>query len=158
MRNLLLVLIFFGTTLLFSAAYGQSTITGTVKSSKGDAIVGATIGIKGTSIGTTTDGNGHFTLQANNLEVSLVVSSVGFTTKTVPVNGKSTINIVLQQSVVSLNDLVVIGYGTQKKSDLSSAITSGNVKMNIYPYPALNYKLIPKQNKIRDIEPLSSSI
>lgn len=128
MRNLLLLLMFISSIFTFSQAYGQHTIHGTVKTGQGDPVVGATIGVKGTSTGTTTDGKGQFSLDVANPDASLVISSVGYTSKTVPLNGQTEVTITLQQSVVSLNDLVVIGYGTQKKSDLSSAITSVNVK------------------------------
>ncbi len=128
MRNILSVLLLIGGTLASVAAYGQHVIKGTVKSSDGSAVVGATIGIKGTSSGTTTDVNGNFSLDIQNPNATLIISSVGFSEKTVSVNGRAQINIVLQQSVVTLNNLVVIGYGTQKKSDLSSAIASVNVK------------------------------
>lgn len=96
-------------------------ITGTVTDSTGQPLIGVTIKVKGTSMGTVTDAQGQFSLNVPDTAV-LVVSYVGYETKEVPVAGKTTLNIVLGSSATELNQLVVIGYGTQKKRDLTGSI------------------------------------
>lgn len=127
MKKLVQLVILLGATLFFTNSYAQSVVKGTVKSADGSPITGVTIGVKGTSKGTVTDVKGYYSLSLADPNDTLVFSSIGFKEKTVPVNGKTTINVVLQRSVVALNNLVVIGYGTQRKSDLSSSIASVDI-------------------------------
>ncbi|TAN20532.1 MAG: TonB-dependent receptor [Chitinophagaceae bacterium] len=128
MKKVLLALVFTGGIAAFSNAYAQHLVKGSVKEANGSPVIDATVGVKGTTTGTTTDANGNFSLSIQNPNATLIFSSVGYTEESVPVNGRSIINVILKQSVVTLNNLVVIGYGSQKKSDLSSAIASVNVK------------------------------
>src|SRR5690606_4171616 len=88
----------------------------------------ATVGVKGRSQGTTTDANGKYSIELTSNNDTLVVSSIGYKEKIVPAGQRNTVNIVLQESVVALSNVVVIGYGTQRKSDLSSSIASVNIK------------------------------
>ena len=81
--------------------------------------------MKGTTNGTITDFDGNYTVSANNKSV-LVVSYVGYVTQEVSVNGKSTINVVLKEDAKLLDDLVVVGYGTMKKSDISGSVATIN--------------------------------
>ena len=101
----------------------QTTIKGTVKDANGEEVIGATVMEKGTKNGTTTDLNGNFTLKVNG-KSPLVISYVGMKNQEVSVTGKSSVNVVLQEETTSLNDVVVIGYGTVKKRDLTGAVTS----------------------------------
>lgn len=101
----------------------QSQISGTVKDSLGNALIGVTVQVKGTTTGTTTDANGHFTIKAPD-KATLVFSYVGYQDKEVMVNGQNTINVVLSSSATGLNEVVVVGYGTQKKKNLTGAISS----------------------------------
>lgn len=110
--------------LLAGPVFAQTTpITGKVLDNiSRDPIPGTTIRVKGNpSIGTATDQNGAFSIKANANDV-LVFSSVGYATQEVPVNGKATITVSLSGNSRSLNDVVVIGYGTRKKADVTSAI------------------------------------
>ncbi len=105
----------------------QSQISGTVKDSLGNALIGVTVQVKGTTTGTTTDANGHFTIEALD-NATLVFSYVGYQDKEVTLNGQNTINVVLYSSATGLNEVIVIGYGTQKKSDLTGSVGSVDAK------------------------------
>lgn len=98
-------------------------VKGQVTNANGDVLPGVTIQVKGTTVGTVTDANGHFSIAVPDSAV-LVVSFIGYETKEVPVNGQGSLNITLQPSSTGLNELVVIGYGTQKKSQVTGAISS----------------------------------
>ena len=87
----------------------------------GKPLTGVTIQIKGTKSGTTTDANGNYSINVPD-EGSLVVTSVNYDNLEIPVNGRSVINISMQVSATGLNSVVVVGYGTQKKKDLTGAI------------------------------------
>ncbi len=81
---------------------------------------GVTVQVKGTTVGTVTDGAGAYTIQADE-NATLVFSSIGYTKTEVPVNGRTTINIPLAEDTKSLAEVVVVGYGTQRKSDVTGA-------------------------------------
>lgn len=89
----------------------------------GEPVIGATVLVKGVSTGTATDMDGNFTLNVASKAV-LVVSSIGYETQEVPVNGRTLINVVLKSDVVALKDVVVVGYGVQKKVNLTGAVSS----------------------------------
>jgi len=105
------------------AAMQQQSVTGKVTDPTGKALSGVSILIKGTSTGTLTDANGNFSINAGNNDV-LTVSFVGFTTQQVSVNGQTSLNITLQVEKNVLNEVVVIGFGTQSKRLLTGAISS----------------------------------
>lgn len=98
-------------------------LTGQVTDSAGNPLVGVTIKIKGSNQGTVTDAKGNFTLQTGEGAV-LVVSYVGYQTVEVPVNGRTTLRIRLRPESTGLSQLVVVGYGTQQKQSLTSAVSS----------------------------------
>ncbi|MDO5446255.1 MAG: TonB-dependent receptor [Prevotellaceae bacterium] len=114
----------------------QTTVKGTVKDTNGEEVIGATILEKGTKNGTTTDLNGHFTLKVSG-KSPLVISYVGMKTQEVSVAGKSSVNVTMQEESTSLNDIVVIGYGTIKKRDLTGAVTSVSSE-DIVASPVMN--------------------
>ena len=99
------------------------TITGNVKDSSGEGVIGATIMEKGTSNGTVTDFDGNFTIKLTG-QNPIVISYVGMKTQTIATAGKSVINVVLEDEATSLNDVVVIGYGTARKKDLTGAVST----------------------------------
>lgn len=105
---------------LVSTAYAQSSqkITGTVVDEFGDPIIGANIRIKGSNKGTITDADGKFSIDASKGAL-LEISYMGYSTETV--SAKDGISIQLREDVTSLDDVVVVGYGVQKRSDLSGA-------------------------------------
>lgn len=104
------------------------TVSGKVVGTNGEAIVGATIVIKGTTRGTVTNTNGNYSLSNVPSNATLEFSFVGMETKDVKVANRSTINITMVESATGLNKVVVIGYGTRKKSDLTGSMTTVNVK------------------------------
>ena len=112
-------------TFLFCSliAVGQSrNVKGVVVSATdNEPIIGASIQAKATPGGTVTDVNGEFTLNVNP-DAILIITYLGFETTEIPVNNQSELTIALKEDVKTLGDVVVIGYGTQKKADLSSAI------------------------------------
>ena len=99
-------------------------LTGTVLDADGIPLPGASIIEKGTTNGTYTDFDGNFSLTVSNENASLVFSFIGFTTFEQSIDGQSTINITLQEDAESLDEVVVIGYGTVKKSDLTGSVST----------------------------------
>ena len=104
-------------------ASAQGTITGTVNDEAGEPIIGASVQVQGTKTGAITDFNGNFSVQAGS-NATLVISYIGYTSATVKVNGRNNITVVLKEDAQTLSDVVVIGYGVQKKSDLTGAVAS----------------------------------
>ena len=98
----------------FSFAQQKITVTGNVVTEKNIPLVGMSVNEKGTPSGTTTDADGKFTIQTAG-NARLVFSFVGYTTKEVPVNNRKKIEVVMEVNVSSLDQVVVVGYGTQKK-------------------------------------------
>lgn len=99
-------------------------IKGTVKDENGTPLPGASIVERGTTNGTQTDFDGDFSLELSNEDAVLSVSYVGFATKEISVGGQAEINVILQEDAASLEEVVVVGYGTVKKKDLTGAVTS----------------------------------
>jgi len=125
MRNKIgiLPLLLFGFAISF--AFGQErTITGNVTSEEEGAIPGVNIVIQGTTQGTVTDMDGNYSLVVPGSDAVLVFSSIGFVTQTVNVGSQSTIDVVLVADVTALDEILIIGYGTQKKKETTSSITS----------------------------------
>ncbi|UGU15236.1 TonB-dependent receptor [Sinomicrobium kalidii] len=103
----------------------QQGITGQVTSAAdGQPLPGASVLIKGTSQGVVTDFDGNYALAAGDPDAVLVFSYVGFKTTEVPVNGRDVINISLEEDLAQLDEVVVVGYGTQKRSDVTGAVVS----------------------------------
>lgn len=107
----------------------QLTITGTVADTKGVALPGVIVRIKGSEgNGTTTDINGRYSLSVPDGSGILVFSYLGFVSQEVSIDGKTTINVILAESKTDLKEVVVVAFGTQKKSSMVSAITTINPK------------------------------
>ncbi|HCT30069.1 MAG TPA: SusC/RagA family protein [Bacteroidales bacterium] len=124
-RSLIILFAFF---MYCNFSFGQEfTVSGTVKDDAGSPIPGVTILIKGSTKGTTSDIDGKYSIKAETNSV-LVFSFVGYSTEEIPVNGRSVIDIVLKAASESLDEVVVIGYGTVKKTDLTGSITSVSSK------------------------------
>ena len=101
----------------------QKLIKGQVVDEMGEPIIGANVVIKGTTNGTITDIDGNYTLDVP-VSAILQISYIGYLTQDVPVNGKQQINIRLVEDTQQLDEVVVVGYGTQKKGELTSSISS----------------------------------
>ena len=116
---LLLILI----SCLSLSAYAQGTVKGTVTDEIGEPVVGATVRVDGTDVGTITDLNGAFSVSASP-QATLSISYVGFQPQKVRVAGRQQVNIVLKEDSETLRDVVVVGYGTMKKSDISGSVAT----------------------------------
>lgn len=115
----------FALFMLFSATImAQTTVTGTVFDETGESVVGATVREKGTQNGTITDINGHFSIKVNNANGTLSVSYVGYLSQDVKLAGRKDIKITLKSDAQMLEETVVVGYGTMKRSDLSGSSVS----------------------------------
>ena len=109
----------------------NQTIKGTVLDANGESIIGASVLQKGTTNGTITDFEGGFILNNVPSDATIEISFVGYKTQTIPVNGRSTFNIVLKEDNEILDEVVVIGYGVQKKADLTGSVANVNAdKLN----------------------------
>lgn len=113
------------------------TIQGKVDDVSGNPLPGVTVQIKGTTIGTITDDNGHYTISNGSEKGSLIFSFIGMKTEEVPIDGKSTINITLKEETFGIEEVVAIGYGTQRKATLSGSVTSVKGE-KIVKIPAMN--------------------
>lgn len=113
---------------LKEAAAGQTAlpdirVSGRVLGSANEPLPGVSVTVKGSNIGTTTDASGAYNLTVPDGNAVLVFSSVGFSTQEVPVGGRTTVNVTLSTSSSELNTVVVVGYGTQRKVDVTGSIT-----------------------------------
>ncbi|MEZ4884008.1 MAG: TonB-dependent receptor [Chitinophagales bacterium] len=109
---------------LTTSSYAQSTITGKVTESDGNSLVGVTIVLQGTTTGTITDLDGNYSLKVPDAGTKLVFSYTGYKSQVVDINGRSTIDLVMAIDVALLDQVVVVGYGTQKKSDLTGSVAT----------------------------------
>lgn len=98
-------------------------ITGTIADKSGEPIIGANVVVKGTTNGTITDFDGNYTLEVPE-DATLLVSYIGYTDVAQSVAGKSALNIVMNEDTKNLDEIVVVGYTTQRKADLSGAVSS----------------------------------
>ena len=119
----LMSLILFG--FAFSLTYAQErTVTGTVSSATEGPIPGVNIVIQGTTQGAVTDVNGNYSITVPGPDAVLIFSSIGYSTQSITVGSQTTINVTMVEELTSLDEIVVIGYGTQKKKELTSSIAS----------------------------------
>ena len=119
MKKVLMILLL----LVSAVAYGQKvTITGTVTDERGGALPGATVQVKGTSQGVLTDFNGKYSIDVASPNVTLVFSFVGFIPKELAVQNQTSVSVILSEDIKGLEEVVVVGYGTQKKLNLTAAV------------------------------------
>ncbi len=108
-----------------TVAWGQSVVQGRVTAEgSSDGLPGANIVVKGTMIGTITDVDGGYRLEVPTMSDTLVFSFVGFVQQTVPIAGRRTINLSLVPEVIQGEELVVVAYGTQRRTDITGSISS----------------------------------
>lgn len=118
------------------SSFGQVTINGTVKDAQGVPLLGVTVLEKNTSNGAVTDFDGNFQIESSQENIVLVFSYVGFETLEVPVVDQTSLEVVMNADLEALSEVVVIGYGTQRRADVTSAVSTvqsddfiqGNVK------------------------------
>ena len=111
-------------SLICFAAFAQKTVTGTVKDATGEPMIGVSVVVDGTSIGSVTDLDGNFTIQKVPENATLKISYVGYKEQKLQVAGKSSFQIVMDEDNQGLDEVVVIGYGTVKKRDLTGSVAS----------------------------------
>ncbi|MEQ8556361.1 MAG: TonB-dependent receptor [Cyclobacteriaceae bacterium] len=120
----------------------QQNVSGVITDDSGEGLPGVSIVVKGTLQGTVTDLVGRFSLPVPSSESTLVISSVGFKTQEILVGNQSTINIQMVTDVQSLGEVVVIGYGTARKEDLTGAIATVDIE---------NTRDIPNANLVQSL-------
>lgn len=101
----------------------EITVTGTIVDTEGTPLVGATVLEKGTTNGVISDFDGNFTINVANEDAVLAVSYIGFATKEILITGQSNISVVLEESAAGLDEVVVVGYGTVSKFELTSSVS-----------------------------------
>ncbi|MDE6017894.1 MAG: TonB-dependent receptor [Muribaculaceae bacterium] len=118
--------------LLAIPAFAQTVnLSGQVTDESGEPLIGATVMIQNTNNGTATDFDGNYSIPNAPAMGTIVVSYVGYTTQRIPINGQFTINVVMKDDTQSLDELVVVGYGTMKKNDVTGSVgTVGTEKLN----------------------------
>ena len=120
-RNILTLML---AVMAFAATAQAKSVTGTVTDEAGEAVIGANVAVQGTKMGTVTDIDGNFALNNVADNAVLVISYVGYVTEEVSVAGKSVINVTIRENREVLDEVVVIGYGTVKRKDLTGAVSS----------------------------------
>src|SRR5258708_35223134 len=106
------------------ASTGKHPVKGVIKDVEGKPIGGATIQVKGTPKAVSSAADGSYSLSFDNTNATLVISYVGYATLTIEVKGRTLINVQMEEARTQLSDVMVVGYGTQKKSDVTGAISS----------------------------------
>lgn len=106
----------------------QRTVTGTVVDDLGQPLIGVSIFEKGTTNGVITDMDGNFSLKLTSENPTLVFSYIGYKTQEVPVGGKTTLNVTMSEDAEQLDEVVVVGYGVQKKSSMTASVSSVSSK------------------------------
>lgn len=119
-----IILLFLLFSCFFSALAQVKNITGTVKDNKGETLPGVSVKLKGTQQGTVTDAEGKFRLRVPGPSAVLVFTYIGFQTQEVPVGSAAALNVVMKDNATNLEEVVVVGYGTQKKRDVTGAVAS----------------------------------
>ncbi len=131
LRRLMFLLLLF---VCSSGAFAQSKVTGKVVDASGEPIIGASVMVKGTSNGVVTDLDGNYSISNVPAGASLNISYVGYRTRTVAVDGKSQLNVTMEEDRQLLDEVVVVGYGTQKRSDVTgSMVNIGEEQLNTRP-------------------------
>lgn len=116
--------ILFGNSISSFAQQGQGrTITGTVIDETKEPLIGVSVTVSGTTIGASTDFNGYYTLVIPAGTTELEFSYIGYETQVIPIPANNILNIQMEPNAMALKDVVVIGYGTQKKSDLTGSVS-----------------------------------
>lgn len=123
-------------------AQNQWTVTGKVQDPKGEPLIGVSIILKGTSTGVITDIDGNYSVNVGSKQDVLVFSYIGFTNQEIIVGDKRRVDVVLQEDMKILDEVVVVGYGTQRKSDLTGGISTLDAdKIASMPATSLGQKL-----------------
>jgi len=124
-------------------AFGQDRkVTGSIQDAKGGGIPGVSVAVKGTTTGTTTDGNGAFSINVKSGNAELVITSVGYVSKSVAVGNRTSITVKLDEDVSQLSEVVVTGYSSQRKKDITGAVSVvGAKELNAVPTASVTQML-----------------
>ncbi len=134
----------------------QKSLSGIVSNDKGEPLPGVTVNEKGTNNSVTTNEKGNYTINVGEGKVVLVFSSTGYEDRELAVSGNSVANVVLKTAIKALEDVVVVGYGTQKKKDLTGSVSSVDAKeLKSLPVPSIGEAL---QGRAAGVQVLSSGI
>ena len=125
-KTALLFAVFLACSLTVSAQ--SVALTGIVKDAFGEGIIGANVVEKGTTNGTVTDLDGNFSLTVSGQDAVLTISFLGYITQDIRVGNQSSFNVILKEDTQNLDEVIVIGYGTAKKSDLTGAVTRADME------------------------------
>ncbi len=120
MRFLFLSLYFFSAVI----SYAQVTVKGKVVDATGETLIGVNVVLKDTRQGTVTDMAGEFTISAPSSNSTLVFSYVGFREIEVPLNGRNYLSVTMEQDIELLDEIIVVGYGTQKRTSVTGAVST----------------------------------
>ncbi|MGV8829777.1 MAG: SusC/RagA family TonB-linked outer membrane protein [Breznakibacter sp.] len=123
-RDVVLFSMFLCSLLLMSSVSAQNRITGKIVDKKNEVVVGATILNKGTTTGTITDVDGNFSLEVPDKNGTIIVSSIGYVNQEISLSGRSHFNIILEEDIQGLDEVVVVGYGKQKKSSITGSVSA----------------------------------
>jgi TonB-linked SusC/RagA family outer membrane protein len=126
------------------SAQDEFTVAGTVTDAAGEALPYVNITVKGTNVGTMTDVEGKYSIKVNGVESTLVFSFVGFITKEIAVGNRQTVNVVLDESAIEIDEVVVVGYQIVRKSHLTGAISSIKAKEMNLTTPSMGQSLVGK--------------
>lgn len=145
--SVLAALLFLFSTLVYAQT---KTITGRVTDAGGFGLPGATVTVKGTRVATVTDAEGRYTIAVPATANSIVISSVGFGQQEINVGTQTQVNVTLQSAATNLNEVVVVGYGTQRKRDVTGAIVKvGSDKLTSIPSPSFEASLQGKASGVQ---------
>jgi len=133
-RELSLLIMFI--CLVSLSAYAQETISGKITDESGESLIGVNVLVKGTAKGTVTDIDGDFSIEAAS-DAMLEISYIGYEPQTVPVDGRTTINVTLRIDATDLEEVVVVGYGSVQKSDVTGSVASVKAE-DLQAFPVLN--------------------
>ncbi len=115
---------FFFSLLLFSTANAQTTINGTVTDESGGPLPGVSVVVEGTTQGAVTDFDGLYSISTDNSNAVLIFSYIGYLTQKITAGSNTTVNVQMQEDIQKLDEVVVVGYGTQRKATLTGSVSS----------------------------------
>lgn len=151
MKKLQFLFITMLVVLLPTWAVAQAGITGIVVDETGEPVIGANVIVAGTSLGTVTDLDGQFTL-ACDAKATLEVSYIGYQTQTITLNGRTNVRVQLSQDTELLDEVVVVGYGTMRKADLTGSVGSMGTKDMQAPVANIGQALQGKVSGVQVID------
>ncbi|QEC58597.1 SusC/RagA family TonB-linked outer membrane protein [Flavisolibacter ginsenosidimutans] len=121
--------VYFFILALSTTALAQHSVTGTVRDLKGEPLSGVSINVKNSSIGTTSDKNGSYSISVLDQNSALIFSMIGFTTQEINLNGRASVDLTLAGKTSNLNEVIITGYKTQDRTTLTTSISKLDIKV-----------------------------